>query len=221
MKIPATTAGCRSWPSPRSGPADAPAPHLVEEDGGGDGQGTPMAAAITTCSKVPMMAWRTPTVVEASGSAGWKCLWSLVNSDPQWMGGNGLDATHTTMKTTRPTTSRAALTTTTADHPVGGHLALDDLGGAEPGEARKTEYQHTKNPKPPGAGGQLVEDDPDQAERRTAAATPGGPTSGTEVAGPDRRGQPPGRVAARSGSGLPTGRARADSAPAGGRSRPR
>ena len=34
--------------------------------------GTPMAAAMITCSIVPMMAWKTPTVPRAFAAPGWK-----------------------------------------------------------------------------------------------------------------------------------------------------
>ena len=53
-------------------------------------KGTPMATAMSTCSMVPMMAWRMPTSPSALGSATWKFFWSLVNSDPQWIDGMAL-----------------------------------------------------------------------------------------------------------------------------------
>ena len=64
---------------------------LVQVDGGGDGEGhAHQARRCSTCSNVPMMAWRMPTWSSAFGSATWKFFWSLVNSEPQWIDGMAL-----------------------------------------------------------------------------------------------------------------------------------
>ena len=81
------------------------------------------------------------------------------------MVGTALTATHRTMKTTRPTTSRAALTTTTAT--TRSVATWRSMAWAVPIQVRprKTRYQQTKKPNAARQQGELVEDHPDQGER--------------------------------------------------------
>ena len=74
MKMPATTEGVplMAVTTVRTSLRPATA-HLVEEDGGGDGQRYPHERRrSSTCSRVPMMAWGMPTWSRTLGSAGYE-----------------------------------------------------------------------------------------------------------------------------------------------------
>ena len=146
------------------------------------------------------MAWRIPTWSRALGSATSKLFWSLLNSEPQWMVGMALAATQRMMKTTSPTISSAALTTSTAT--TRSVATWRSMTWAVPNQVRprKIRYQHTKNPKSARQQGQLVEDHPHQAEGGDGGGDQQGHVGHPHVAGPDGIGQPP-----RAGASLPVG----------------
>ncbi len=92
------------------------------------------------------------------------------------------------------------------DHPIGGHGSLDDLSGAQPGKSQEPDVPADKEAECPAQRGDLVEDDPGQAERGQCRDRQEPDVPGSEVPGTPWLGHPPwprnggDRVAPRCGS---------------------
>ncbi len=187
MKMPATTDGVPLMAVTTVRTMRTPRPRTsLRKTAVAMAAGTPMAAAINTCSKVPMMAWRMPTVLSALGAAGWKWFWSLVNSALQWMVGIALVGHPHHDEDHQGDDEERSAHHHDGDHPVGRHLAFDDLGGPDPGQGQEADVPADEEPEAPGEDGQLIEDDPDQTERGQRGQRQEGHVPGAEVAGAQR-----------------------------------
>ena len=200
MKMPATTAGVplmavttvRTRRTPRP-------PTSLRKTAVAMARGTPMAAAMRTCSRVPTMAWRIPTWSRASGLAGSKVLLVLGEQRAPVDGGDGLDRHPQDDEDHQPEPRQGGADHQDGHHPVGGHLALDDLGGAEPGEGEEDQVPAQEARRPPTAAS-AGRRPPTPARRTRRRRGPAGDDVGApEIAGPDRGGQAPRAWVARGG----------------------
>ena len=128
------------------------------------------------------MAWRMPTWSRALGSAGLEVLLVLGEQRSPVDGGDGLDRHPEDDEDDQAHHQQGGADHQHRDHPVGGHLALDDLGGAEPGEAEEaagTSRRRTRRPPTAGSAGRRPPTPGRRTRRRRppAGATSVSPTS--------------------------------------------